>query len=221
MGCADVLDRRSRGARARNWRLRHQGPAEAAATQGRCTGRHRGARVDATGGTERTRAGTAAATAGGALAGAAAVSGFEYRRGQLCADGVPLADIAESAGTPTYVYSRALLEASFRAYADALAGHPHLVCYALKANSSLAVLNVFARLGSGFDIVSGGELARVIAAGGDPTRVVFSGVGKTIVEMEAALDAGILCFNVESAGELDALASVAARKGRTAPVSFR
>ena len=149
------------------------------------------------------------------------MTGFAYADGTLAVDGVPLATIADRFGTPTYVYSRALLEAAYRAYDDALAAHPHLVCYALKANASLAVLNVLARLGSGFDIVSAGELARVLAAGGDPARVVFSGVGKTVPEMEAALDAGILCFNVESASELEALSAVAVRRGRTAPVSFR
>ncbi len=129
--------------------------------------------------------------------------------------------IAERFGTPCYVYSRAALEASYREYDAALAARPHLVCYALKANSNLAILDLLARLGSGFDIVSGGELARVLAAGGDPAKVVFSGVGKTAAEMEAALDAGILCFNVESASELDALNAVAARRGVRAPVSFR
>jgi diaminopimelate decarboxylase len=149
------------------------------------------------------------------------VIGFTYRAGELHAEGVPLADIAARFGTPCYVYSRAALEAGFRAFTDAFAGVPHLVCYALKANSNLAVVNLLARLGSGFDIVSGGELARVLAAGGDPARVVFSGVGKTEAEMEAALAAGILCFNVESAAELDTLNAVAGRAGKVAPVSFR
>ncbi len=146
---------------------------------------------------------------------------FAYRSPGLCAEDVPLAEIAKRFGTPCYVYSRALLEAAWLEYDRALATVPHLVCYALKANSNLAVLDLFARLGSGFDIVSGGELARVLAAGGDPGKVVFSGVGKTVDEIEAALAAGILCFNVESASELEALAGVAARKGCRAPVSFR
>ncbi len=149
------------------------------------------------------------------------MSGFEYRDGELCAEGVALAAIAERFGTPCYVYSRAAIETAYRAFDEAFAGTPHLVCYALKANPNLAVLNLLARLGSGFDIVSGGELARVLAAGGDSARVVFSGVGKSAEEMAAALDAGILCFNVESAPELEALASIAARAGRVAPVSIR
>ena len=141
--------------------------------------------------------------------------------GELHAERVSLTDIARRFGTPCYVYSRAALEANYRAFDAALAGLPHLVCYAMKANSNLAVLNVFARLGSGFDIVSGGELARVLAAGGDPSKVVFSGVGKRDDEMRDALAAGIRCFNVESAPELDRLASVAASMNRKAPVSFR
>jgi diaminopimelate decarboxylase len=149
------------------------------------------------------------------------VTHFAYAGGELHAEGVPLADVAERFGTPCYVYSRAALEGNFRAYDTAFDGLPHLVCYAVKANSNLAVLDLFARLGSGFDIVSGGELARVLAAGGDPGRIVFSGVGKTEPEMEAALAAGILCFNVESAAELETLAAVAARTGAVAPVSFR
>jgi diaminopimelate decarboxylase len=149
------------------------------------------------------------------------VSAFTYRGGELFAEAVPLATIAERYGTPCYVYSRQALTTAYGEYDDAFAGLPHLVCYALKANSNLAVLSLFARLGSGFDIVSGGELARVIAAGGDPGKVVFSGVGKSEDEMAQALHAGILCFNVESEGELDRLAAVAARVGKRAPVSFR
>jgi diaminopimelate decarboxylase len=149
------------------------------------------------------------------------LSAFVHRDGELHAEGVPLAAIAHRFGTPCYVYSRAALEANFRDFDGALAGVPHLTCYAMKANSNLAVLDVFARLGSGFDIVSAGELARVLAAGGDPANVVFSGVGKREDEMRAALDAGIRCFNVESASELDRLASVAAVAGRRAPVSLR
>jgi diaminopimelate decarboxylase len=140
---------------------------------------------------------------------------------ELYAEGVPLAAIAAEFGTPCFVYSRAALEGAYRAFEAPFAGTPHLVCYALKANSNLAVLNLLARLGCGFDIVSGGELARVIAAGGDPAKVVFSGVGKTAAEMEAALAAGIRCFNVESAAELDVLDAVAGRLGKVAPVSLR
>ena len=146
---------------------------------------------------------------------------FELRGGELCAEGVPLSAIAERHGTPCYVYSRAALESAWRALDGALAGLPHLVCYAAKANANLAVLDVLARLGSGFDIVSGGELARVVAAGGDPGKTVFSGVGKSAAEMRQALDAGILCFNVESAAELERLDAVAREGGRVAPVSFR
>lgn len=149
------------------------------------------------------------------------MSAFAYRDGELHAEGVPLSDIAARYGTPCYVYSRAALEHSYLEFAAAFAGVPHLICYAMKANPTLAVLNLYARLGSGFDIVSGGELQRVIAAGGDPAKVVFSGVGKTEAEMESALAAGILCFNVESAAELERLAAVAARAGKIAPVSFR
>ncbi len=149
------------------------------------------------------------------------MSAFHLRDGELHAEGVPLGRIAERHGTPCFVYSRAALAANFRAFADALRGVPHLVCYAMKANSSLAVLDLFARMGSGFDIVSGGELARVIAARGDPRKVVFSGVGKTADEIRAALGAGILCFNVESEAELELLAATAAAEGLRAPVSFR
>ena len=149
------------------------------------------------------------------------MTAFSIVGGELHAEGVPLSAIAERFGTPCYVYSRAALEGRFRAFDDAFAGVPHLVCYAVKANSNLAVLNILARLGSGFDIVSGGELARVIAAGGDPAKIVFSGVGKTAAEMEAALAAGIRCFNVESAAELEALNAIACRRGRIAPISLR
>ncbi len=149
------------------------------------------------------------------------MSPFEYRSGELHAEAVPLAQIAERYGTPCYVYSRRALVETYRAFDAAFAARDHLVCYAVKANSTLAVLNLLARLGSGFDIVSGGELARVIAAGGDPRKVVFSGVGKTAEEMRQALAAGILCFNVESEGELDRLEAVAAQAGVTAAVSLR
>jgi len=149
------------------------------------------------------------------------VTAFTYRDGELCAERVPLSAIAARFGTPCYVYSRAAVESAWREFDSAFADVPHLVCYAMKANPNLAILNLYARLGSGFDIVSGGELARVLAAGGDPSKVVFSGVGKTESEMAAALAAGILCFNVESASELTRLDAVAARTGRVAPVSFR
>lgn len=146
---------------------------------------------------------------------------FDYRNGELHAEAVPLAQVAERYGTPCYVYSRAAVTETYRAFDTAFAGRDHLICYAVKANSSLAVLNLLARLGSGFDIVSGGELARVLAAGGDPRKVVFSGVGKTAEEMRRALMAGILCFNVESESELARLEAVAAQCGRTAAVSLR
>jgi diaminopimelate decarboxylase len=146
---------------------------------------------------------------------------FRLIDGVLHAEDVGLPAIAAQHGTPCYVYSRGALEAACRAYTAAFAGTPHLVCYAMKANSNLAVLNLFARLGCGFDIVSGGELARVLAAGGDPGKVVFSGVGKTETEMATALAAGILCFNVESEAELATLDAVAGRLGVRAPVSFR
>jgi diaminopimelate decarboxylase len=146
---------------------------------------------------------------------------FPLSDGRLHVESVPLDAIAARFGTPCYVYSRAALEAAFHEFATALAGRDHLVCYALKANSNLAVLGVLARLGAGFDIVSGGELARVVAAGGDPRKVVFSGVGKSAAEIRQALEADILCFNVESAAELARIERLAAEHGRPAPVSFR
>ncbi|HEX9685273.1 MAG TPA: diaminopimelate decarboxylase [Burkholderiales bacterium] len=146
---------------------------------------------------------------------------FDYRNGELHAEAVPLARVAERYGTPCYVYSRAALRETYRAFDAAFDGRDHLVCYAVKANSSLAVLNVLARLGSGFDIVSGGEFARVRAAGGDPRKIVFSGVGKTAEEMRQAVMAGILCFNVESESELMRLEAVAAQCGRTAALALR
>ncbi|KJK15171.1 diaminopimelate decarboxylase [Pseudomonas sp. 2(2015)] len=146
---------------------------------------------------------------------------FNYRDGQLFAEGVALSAIAERFGTPTYVYSRAHIEAQYRSYADALEGVSHLVCFAVKANSNLAVLNLLARLGAGFDIVSGGELERVLAAGGRADRVVFSGVGKTREDMRRALEVGVHCFNVESTDELERLQVVAAEVGVRAPVSLR
>ncbi|NLY12852.1 MAG: diaminopimelate decarboxylase [Gammaproteobacteria bacterium] len=146
---------------------------------------------------------------------------FTYQQGELHAENVALSSIAKQFGTPTYVYSRAHIEAQYRSYADALQGVEHLVCYAVKANSNLAVLNILARLGAGFDIVSMGELERVLAAGGRPERVVFSGVGKTREEMQRALEVGVHCFNVESVDELERLQEVAAHLGVIAPVSLR
>jgi len=149
------------------------------------------------------------------------VSYFAYRNETLHVEGVPLDRVAASFGTPCYIYSRAALEDTYRAYEQALAGRDHLICYAVKANSNVAVLNLLARLGSGFDIVSGGELARVLAAGGDPGKIVFSGVGKTESEMRSALAARILCFNVESSSELARLNRVAGEVGATAAISMR
>jgi diaminopimelate decarboxylase len=146
---------------------------------------------------------------------------FSYRDNVLFAEGVALPAIAERFGTPTYVYSRAHIEAQYRAYADALAGLPHLVCFAVKANSNLGVLNLLARLGAGFDIVSRGELERVLAAGGEPGKIVFSGVGKSREDMRRALEVGVHCFNVESAEELERLQEVAASLGKRAPISLR
>ncbi len=146
---------------------------------------------------------------------------FNYRDGELFAEGVALSALAQRFGTPTYVYSRAHIEGQYRAYADALSGMPHLVCFAVKANSNIGVLNVLARLGAGFDIVSSGELERVLAAGGDPSRIVFSGVGKSRDDMRRALEVGVHCFNVESSVELERLQSVAAEQGVKAPVSLR
>lgn len=146
---------------------------------------------------------------------------FDYRDGQLYAEDVPLASIATRCGTPTYVYSRATVERHWRAFDNALGKRAHLICYAVKANSNLGLLNVLARLGSGFDIVSVGELERVLKAGGEPNKMVFSGVGKTVAEMRRALEIGIRCFNVESAAELDRLNSVAGDLGVCAPVSLR
>lgn len=146
---------------------------------------------------------------------------FEYRAGELHAEDVPLAEIARRHGTPVYVYSRATLTRHFHAFDHALGEHPHLVCYAVKANSNLAVLQVLAKLGAGFDIVSGGELARVLKAGGDPRKTVFSGVGKTVAEMRQALVAGIGCFNVESEAELLRLNETALNLKKRAAVALR
>ncbi len=146
---------------------------------------------------------------------------FEYRSGELHAEGVPLADIARRHGTPCYVYSRATLTRHYQAFDQALLGSAHRVCYAVKANSSLAVLQVLAKLGAGFDIVSGGELGRVLKAGGNPREVVFSGVGKTTAEIKQALVLGILCFNVESEAELLRLNEIATTLKKRAPIALR
>ncbi|WP_461519665.1 diaminopimelate decarboxylase [Porticoccus sp.] len=146
---------------------------------------------------------------------------FTYCNGELCAEGVALTTIAERYGTPTYVYSRAALTDHFMGYKNALSGCSHLICYAVKANSNLGVLNVLARLGAGFDIVSVGELERVLAAGGSAEKVIFSGVGKLPEEMARALEAGIHCFNVESEAELEVLNRVAGDCGKVANISLR
>lgn len=149
------------------------------------------------------------------------MTAFDRQHGELFAEAVPLAAVAAAAGTPCYVYSRAAIEEAIGAYQDALEGCRSLVCYAVKANSNLAVLDILARRGAGFDIVSGGELERVVAAGGDPGRVVFSGVAKQPGEMHRALELGIRCFNVESEAELALLDRIARERGTRAPVSLR
>ncbi|MCX7202736.1 MAG: diaminopimelate decarboxylase, partial [Burkholderiales bacterium] len=141
--------------------------------------------------------------------------------GRLHAERVPLEQIAQTFGTPTWVYSRAAIESAFDEFAAACGSRSALICYAIKANSSLAILELLARRGAGFDIVSGGELARVLAAGADPGKVVFSGVGKTVSEMRDALTAGVRCFNVESESELVRLNAVAGSMQKLAPVSLR
>ncbi|MDP1537724.1 MAG: diaminopimelate decarboxylase [Burkholderiales bacterium] len=146
---------------------------------------------------------------------------LEYRDGHVCVEGVALADIAARYGTPCYVYSHAVLAAAFAAYRAALAGRNARICYAVKANSNLSILKLFAQLGAGFDIVSGGELARILAAGGAPDKVVFSGVGKSRAEMRQALEAGIYCFNVESASELELLNVIAGELSLRAPIALR
>ncbi len=146
---------------------------------------------------------------------------FNYLDGRLCAEQVDLHAVAEEYGTPAYVYSRATLERHYQAFDTAFGDQPHLICYAVKANSNLAVLNVLAQQGSGFDIVSGGELRRVLAAGGDATKCVFSGVGKAPWEIELALDVGIHCFNVESEAELERISHIAAARGDVANISLR
>lgn len=146
---------------------------------------------------------------------------FEYRDGNLFAEDVNVNELAKAYGTPAYVYSRATFERHFKAFDEALSSVPHLVCYAVKANSNIAVLNVLARLGSGFDIVSGGELERVLAAGGEASKIVFSGVGKSREEMQRALEVGIYCFNVESEDELEVLNDVAGIMNKVANISIR
>ena len=146
---------------------------------------------------------------------------FNYKGDSLLAEAIPVADIAQKYGTPCFIYSRATLERHYGVYQEALKGCPHLICFAVKANSNIAVINVLARLGAGFDIVSGGELERVIAAGGDTSKVIFSGLGKTEAEIERALQLGIYCFNIESGAELDRIDRIAQRLGKKAPISVR
>ena len=149
------------------------------------------------------------------------MNSFTLKNTSLHAENVSLNQISEEYGTPCYVYSKSALTKAFKDFSAGFAGTDHLVCFAVKANPSIAILNLFASLGAGFDIVSGGELARVLAAGGDPKKIVFSGVGKTEVEMQAALNAGIFCFNVESVSELSRLNVVASALGKVAPASLR
>jgi len=149
------------------------------------------------------------------------MSNFNYQNNQLFAEAVPLSQIAELFDTPCYVYSRRALEQAYLAYENAFSGHNALICYAVKANSNLAVLNVLARLGAGFDIVSGGELERVLIAGGSADKIIFSGVGKTEDELRRALEAGIHCFNIESEAELERLNTIALDMGKIAPISLR
>ena len=146
---------------------------------------------------------------------------FNYKNGQLFAEDVDLTELAKEHGTPCFVYSRATLERHWHAFNDAFGDHPHLICYSVKANSNIGILNLLAKLGSGFDIVSVGELERVLKAGGDPSKVVFSGVGKRVDEMQRALEVGIRCFNIESIGELERLNYVAGSMGKIANISIR
>ena len=146
---------------------------------------------------------------------------FEYKNQQLFAEDVAIADIISEHGTPAYIYSRATLEGHWHAFDNAFGSHPHLICFAVKSNSNIALLNVMAKLGSGFDIVSQGELERVLAAGGEASKVVFSGVAKSHSEIERALDVGIRCFNVESIPELHRINDVAGKMGKIAPISLR
>ena len=146
---------------------------------------------------------------------------FEYRNNQLWAENLPVAQLAEQFGTPLYIYSRKTLERHWHAFDNAFGAHPHLICFAVKSNPNIAVLNVMARLGSGFDIVSQGELERVLAAGGEANKVVFSGVAKTAQEIQRALEVGIRCFNIESIAELQRINQVAGEMGKIAPISLR
>ena len=146
---------------------------------------------------------------------------FQYKNEQLYVEDLPVKQLAEEFGTPLYIYSRATLERHWHAFDSALGKHPHLICYAVKANSNIGILNVMAKLGSGFDIVSQGELERVLAAGGDPSKVVFSGVAKSRVEIMRALEVGIRCFNVESVAELHHINQIAGEMGKIAPISLR
>ncbi|MCQ1858091.1 diaminopimelate decarboxylase [Haemophilus sputorum] len=146
---------------------------------------------------------------------------FEYKNQQLFAEEVAIADIIQAHGTPAYIYSRATLERHWHAFDNAFGDHPHLICFAVKSNSNIALLNVMAKLGSGFDIVSQGELERVLAAGGDASRVVFSGVAKSHSEIARALEVGVRCFNVESIPELHRINEVAGEMGKVAPISLR
>jgi diaminopimelate decarboxylase len=146
---------------------------------------------------------------------------FQYRDGKLYAEDTSVTQLAERFGSPLYIYSRAALEQHYLGFEKAFGDHPHQICYAVKANANIAVLNILARLGAGFDIVSGGELTRVLRAGGDPAKIVFSGVGKTTEEMEMALDAGVHCFNVESAAELELLNLVAGEQNKVAKIALR
>ena len=146
---------------------------------------------------------------------------FEYKNQQLFAEDVAITDIIAEHGTPAYIYSRATLERHWHAFDNAFGSHPHLICFAVKSNSNIALLNVMAKLGSGFDIVSQGELERVLAAGGEASKVVFSGVAKSHSEIERALDVGIRCFNVESIPELHRINEVAGKMGKIAPISLR
>ncbi|MCG9106732.1 diaminopimelate decarboxylase [Laribacter hongkongensis] len=149
------------------------------------------------------------------------MNAFHYQNRELCVEDIPLARIAEQYGTPCYVYAESALTQAYSAYSNAFAGMPHLVCYALKANSNLSVIRHFASLGAGFDTVSIGEIERVLAAGGEAGKIVFSGVGKSAAEMRRALEIGIHCFNVESVNELERLDTVAREQGKRAPVSLR
>ncbi|AKD40364.1 diaminopimelate decarboxylase [Pasteurella multocida] len=146
---------------------------------------------------------------------------FQYQQAQLMAEQVPVKHIAQQYGTPLYIYSRATLERHWHAFNNALGDHPHLICFAVKSNPNIAILNIMARLGSGFDIVSQGELERVLAAGGEPSKIVFSGVAKTETEIARALEVGIRCFNVESVAELYRINQVAGEMGKIAPISLR